>query len=70
VLDLLTGRARRMKLDWHIIRNPGQKELQDVLIDRGSLEADFFRSVEPWNSTATISLEDIIITTSTTSLVP
>ena len=50
VLDLLTGRARRMKLDWHIIRNPGQKELQDVLVDRGALEADLFRSVEPWSS--------------------
>jgi len=50
VLDILRGRARRMKLDWHVIRNPGQKELQDPLVNRGYLEADFFRSCEPWSS--------------------
>jgi len=50
VLDLLKGRTRRMKLEWHIIRNPGQKELQDASIDRGSLETDFFRSSEPWST--------------------
>ena len=27
VLDLIEGRARVMKLGWHIIRNPGQQEL-------------------------------------------
>lgn len=50
VLDILTGRARRMKLDWHVIRNPGQKELNDASIDRSSLEDNFFRACEPWSS--------------------
>jgi hypothetical protein len=50
VIDILAGRTRRMKLDWHIIRNPGQKELQNPTMDRGALEADFFRSHEPWSS--------------------
>lgn len=50
VLDILRGRARRMKLDWHVIRNPGQKELNDATIDRSSLEETFFRVSEPWNS--------------------
>ncbi|KAK6401745.1 hypothetical protein LTR95_019149 [Oleoguttula sp. CCFEE 5521] len=49
VIALLEGRARRMKLGWHITRNPGQKELQDNM-DRGVLEADFFRSCVPWSS--------------------
>nr|OQO32491.1 hypothetical protein B0A51_00900 [Rachicladosporium sp. CCFEE 5018] len=49
VVALLEGRARRMKLGWHITRNPGQKELQDNM-DRGVLEADFFRSCVPWSS--------------------
>jgi hypothetical protein len=50
VLDLVEGRARPMKLGWHIIRNPGQKELQDMDVNRGSLEVAFFRSSTPWNS--------------------
>lgn len=50
VVDLVEGRARPMKLGWHIIRNPGQKELQNVSMDRGDLEAGFFRSSKPWSS--------------------
>jgi hypothetical protein len=50
VADLVEGRARPMKLGWHIIRNPGQKELQDMSIDRSDLEAVFFRSSTPWSS--------------------
>jgi hypothetical protein len=49
VVDLVEGRARPMKLGWHIIRDPGQKELQDMSIDRGDLEAEFFRFTTPWN---------------------
>ena len=47
VVDLVEGRARQMKLGWHIIRNPGQKDLQDMSMDRGDLEATFFRSSAP-----------------------
>ncbi len=50
VVHLVEGRARPMKLGWHIIRNPGQKELQDVTLDRSDLEAQLFRSNAPWNS--------------------
>lgn len=52
VIAILDGRARRMKLEWHVIRNPGQKELNDATIDRSSLEENFFRSCEPWSSVA------------------
>lgn len=48
--DLVEGRARPMKLSYHIIHNPGQKELQEMSTDRGDLEADFFRSTSPWRS--------------------
>lgn len=50
VIDMVEGRARPMKLGWHIIRNPGQKELQDTALDRSDLELEFFRSRAPWNS--------------------
>jgi len=50
VVDVLEGRTRRMKLGWHVIRNPGQQELQDATVDRNNLESDFFRSRVPWNS--------------------
>ncbi|KAF2023591.1 dynamin GTPase [Setomelanomma holmii] len=50
VVDLVEGRARQMKLGWHIIRDPGQKDLQDMSMDRGDLEAAFFRSSAPWSS--------------------
>ncbi|KAK3074249.1 hypothetical protein LTR53_003472 [Teratosphaeriaceae sp. CCFEE 6253] len=50
VLNLLEGRTRVMKLGWHIIRNPGQKELQDKALKRGDLEATFFRTSAPWNT--------------------
>ena len=50
VVDLLEGRTRPMKLGWHVIRNPGQMELQDAALDRDGLEADFFRSNAPWSS--------------------
>ncbi|KAI0573438.1 Interferon-induced GTP-binding protein mx2 [Pyrenophora tritici-repentis] len=50
MVDLVEGRARQMKLGWHIIRNPGQKDLQDMSMDRGDLEAAFFRSSAPCSS--------------------
>jgi hypothetical protein len=50
VVDLVEGRARPMKLGWHIIRNPGQKDLQNMSMDRSDLEAAFFRSSTPWSN--------------------
>ena len=50
VVDLIEGRARLMKLGWHVVRNPGLQNLADALLDRYSLESDFFDSVLPWKS--------------------
>ncbi|KAK4610262.1 Interferon-induced GTP-binding protein Mx1 [Fulvia fulva] len=49
VVNLMDGRSRSMKLGWHMIVNPGQKELSDTELDRTSLEDSFFRSTSPWN---------------------
>jgi hypothetical protein len=49
IVDLIEGRARVMKLGWHMIRNPGQKEMSQKDLDRNALEGAFFRGVTPWN---------------------
>lgn len=48
VVELMEGEDGKMKLGWHIVRNPGQQQLSDTSIDRDSLEMDFFRSTSPW----------------------
>lgn len=53
VVDIIEGRARKTKLGWHVVRNPGQQQLTDaseILLDRGALESEFFSSVAPWKS--------------------
>lgn len=50
IIDLVEGRARPMKLGWHILRNPGQKDLVDQSFDRQRQETEFFKSQRPWNS--------------------
>lgn len=49
VVSLVNGTPYRLKLGWHLVRNPGQQDLSDPSLDRGSLEMDFFRSTSPWN---------------------
>ena len=49
VIDLLQGRAHPLTLGWHMVRNPGQKDLANQTHDRSSIERDFFESVAPWN---------------------
>lgn len=48
VVDLVEGRARTTKLGWHVVRNPGQQQLSDKMLDRHSLELEFFQSKMPW----------------------
>lgn len=48
VMQLLENRVRRMKLGWHIIRNPGQKELSEKDMHRDHREMTFFRDKAPW----------------------
>lgn len=50
VVDVVEGRARPMKLGWHMIRNPGQQDLGNPAVTRDDLEVEFFRSQAPWSS--------------------
>lgn len=50
VVDVVKGRARPMKLGWHMIRNPGQQDVCNPAITRDDLEWEFFCSQVPWSS--------------------
>ena len=52
VIDLLEGKRHKLSLGWHIVRNPGQQELDNAnaAINRHSLEDEFFRREAPWNT--------------------
>ena len=52
VVDLLEGRSHALRLGWHIIRNPGQKEMSDPSLDRQRTEINFFSTKHPWNKVA------------------
>ncbi|KAH8430985.1 uncharacterized protein LDX57_008647 [Aspergillus melleus] len=49
VIDLVEGREMQMKLGWIIVRNLGQKELEEGDVDRNVLEAELL-SRRPWDT--------------------
>ncbi|KAK6810758.1 hypothetical protein RU639_013520 [Aspergillus parasiticus] len=49
IIDLIEGKEMHMKLGWVILRNLGQKELQDGNVDRDILE-EKLRLEPPWNT--------------------
>ena len=50
VLDLLSGRKHPLKLGWYMVRNLGQRELQQKKANRNPMERAFFQCTAPWNS--------------------
>jgi len=46
---LLEGKRQSLKLGWHVVRNPGQKALDDKSTDRDEVEARFFKETQPWS---------------------
>ncbi len=50
IIDLMKGRKHKLTLGWCIVRNPGQKQLQDSAADRRAIEMMFFRDKAPWNT--------------------
>ena len=50
IIDLVKGRKHKLTLGWCIVRNPGQKQLQDSAADRRAIEMIFFRDKAPWNT--------------------
>ena len=49
VIEVMEGKRQKLKLGWHLLRNPGQAELLDSSKSRHGIEKDFFDSVSPWN---------------------
>jgi hypothetical protein len=49
VLDLLEERKHRLRLGWHLLRNPGQSDLNAGRC-RHTIEAEFFTKIAPWNN--------------------
>ena len=52
VVDLLDGRTHALRLGWHIVRNPGQKEMSEPTLNRHELELSFFNMKVPWSKLA------------------
>ncbi|KAH5253821.1 hypothetical protein HBI71_143110 [Parastagonospora nodorum] len=49
VVDLLEERKHRLRLGWHLLRNPGQSDLNAERC-RHAIEVEFFTKKAPWNS--------------------
>lgn len=49
VVDLLEGQKHRLRLGWHLLRNPGQSDLNAGRC-RHTIEAEFFTKKAPWKS--------------------
>lgn len=49
IVDLVAGKQSGTKIRWSVVRNPGQKELQDGNVDR-QLEKVYFQNTSPWNT--------------------
>jgi hypothetical protein len=49
VIDLLQGKRQALKLGWHVVRNPGQRELDEKSGDRDAAEMKFFKTNVPWS---------------------
>jgi hypothetical protein len=49
VVDLLEERKHRLRLGWHLLRNPGQSDLNAGRC-RHAIEAEFFTSKAPWKN--------------------
>lgn len=49
VVDLLEERKHRLRLGWHLLRNPGQSDLNAGRC-RHTIETEFFTKTAPWKS--------------------
>lgn len=49
VIDLLNGQTHALKLGWHVVKNPGQAELEEQSGDRDFAEAKLFKEKAPWS---------------------
>ncbi|EFR05207.1 interferon-induced GTP-binding protein Mx1 [Nannizzia gypsea CBS 118893] len=49
IVDLISGKRPGNRVQWSVVRNPGQKDLCDQNTDRQA-EMRLFRDVSPWNT--------------------
>lgn len=49
VVDLVEGRRHQLHLGWHLLRNPGQSDLDNPISSRQNIEREFFATESPWN---------------------
>ncbi len=54
VMDIIEGKSRKLALGWCVIRNPGQKDLDNMITKEGrhALENLFFKTKAPWTKVA------------------
>ncbi|KAF2670865.1 dynamin GTPase [Microthyrium microscopicum] len=50
VMELVKGVRHKLEMGWYILRNPGQKDIEDGTSDRVDIERSFFRDRAPWNT--------------------
>jgi hypothetical protein len=50
VIELVEGSRHKLELGWYILRNPGQKDIENSSTNRDSIEKCFFRDRIPWNT--------------------
>ena len=50
VIELIEGKRHKLTLGWCLVRNPGQKDLNNPSGDRNAVEKAFFKTEAPWNS--------------------
>lgn len=50
VMELIEGKRHKLNLGWCLVRNSGQKELNNPKTDRNAIEKAFFENKAPWNS--------------------
>ena len=45
VVELIKDKKHKLKLGWHLLRNPGQAELLEPLKTRNTIEDEFFNCI-------------------------
>ncbi|KAF2127181.1 P-loop containing nucleoside triphosphate hydrolase protein [Dothidotthia symphoricarpi CBS 119687] len=50
IISLVEGRTHQLRLGWHLLRNPGQAELNSALREQNECEMEFFAKVHPWST--------------------
>ena len=50
VVELIEGKRQKLKLGWHLLRNPGHSDQTCTLRARKEIEQSFFSSTAPWKT--------------------